>query len=87
MDAATTIRCDGVVMPPTDHTPPQNVSGYSGVVIMPVIMSSTNMIAISGGRIEQTSLDLVCKYGPDRDTGGSCNFGIDVFNGADIKVT
>lgn len=82
MDGATTIRCEGVVMPPTDPVPPQNVSGYGGVVIM-----SGSNIALSGGRIEQSSLDLVCKYGPDLDTGGSCNFGVDVFNGADVKVT
>jgi parallel beta-helix repeat protein len=82
MDAATTIVCDGVVMPPTDPTPPQNVSGYGGVVVL-----SGSNIALSGGRIEQAALDLVCKYGPDRDTGGSCNFGVDVFNAADAKVT
>ena len=63
MDAATTILADGVVMPPTDPTPPQNVSGYGGVVVL-----SGENIAISGGNIEQTALDLVCKYGPDRDT-------------------
>ena len=82
MDAATTILCDGVVMPPTDPMPPQNVSGYGGVVVM-----SGSNIALSGGRIEQTALDLVCKYGPDRDTGGSCNFGVDVFDASDAKVT
>ena len=57
------ILADGVVMPPTDPTPPQNVSGYGGVVVL-----SGENIAISGGNIEQTALDLVCKYGPDRDT-------------------
>ena len=51
MDAATTILCDGVVMPPTDPTLPQNVSGYGGVVVM-----SGSNIAPSGGRIEQTAL-------------------------------
>ena len=82
MDAATTIRNDGAVMPPTDPTPPQNVSGYGGVVVI-----SGSNIALSGGNIEQTALDLVCKYGPDRDTGGSCNFGVDIFHASDAKVT
>ena len=82
MDAATTILNDGAVMPPTDPTPPQNVSGYGGVVVM-----SGSNIALSGGNIEQTALDLVCKYGPDRDSGGSCNFGVDVFQASDAKVT
>ena len=82
MDAASTIRAEGVVMPPTDPTPPQNVSGYGGVVVM-----SGSNIALSGGRIEQTSLGLVCKYGEPRNKGGTCNFGVDVWNAADAKVT
>ena len=82
MDAHSAIRNDGAVMPPSDPLPPQNVSGYGGVVIL-----TGQNIALSGGRIEQTALDLVCKYGPNRDTGGSCNFGVDVFNAADAKVT
>jgi parallel beta-helix repeat protein len=82
MDEHTVIRNDGAVLPPTDPRPPQNVSGYGGMIIL-----TGNNIALAGGRIEQTTLDLVCKYGPDRDTGGSCNFGVDVFNAADAKVS
>ena len=82
MDATTTILNDGAVMPPTDPTPPQNVSGYGGVVVL-----SGSNIALSGGNIKQTALDLVCKYGPNRDSGGSCNFGIDIFHASDAKVT
>ena len=80
MDAATKIR-NRVTMPPTVSLPPQNVSGYGGVVIL-----SGSNIALSGGRIEQDALNLECKYGPDRDTGGSCNFGVDVYQGTDVKV-
>ena len=82
MDAATTIRNDGATMPPTDPTPPQNVSGYGGVVVM-----SGSNIALSGGNIVQTALNLVCKHGPDLDNGGSCNFGVDIFSASDAKVT
>ncbi len=82
MDAQTTIRNDGATMPPTDPTPPQNVSGYGGLVVV-----TGDNVALAGGRIEQTALDLVCKYGPNRDTGGSCNFGVDVWNAVNAKVT
>ena len=81
MDAATTVKTT-VTMPPTDPTPPQNVSGYGGVVVI----SGAN-IALVGGHIVQDSLTLLCKYGPNA-TGhpGSCNFGVDVFGGSDVKV-
>ena len=43
-------------------------------------------IALSGGRIEQTPLGLVCKYGEPRNKGGTCNFGVDIWNAAKRKA-
>eukprot|EP01052_Picozoa_sp_SAG31_P016633 SAG31_NODE_1108_length_9862_cov_5.407662_4_plen_1095_part_00 len=83
MNDATTITTS-VTMPPTAKVAPTNISGYGGVVVI----TGTN-IALVGGEIIQHSLNLDCKYGPNaypQHPGGSCNFGVDVYGGDDVKV-